>query len=200
MVEFESDGHRSRFYLDGYNCTTSVECSTYSYSLCPLVMDSPLISHLTSSFLCASSLPRVSEPGHWTLRCGDRTRWAPHHRWVLGAGLWVWFSALVLDTLLWGADPGGVDPEVLASEWWPRRFKPLEGVELVAYCFPWRCFRTAALLSLLQPNIGLSMHSSFIFCFHSLLGSWHDLPAYQVDAGGSNAELDYDFENDGWED
>jgi hypothetical protein len=31
-------------------------------------------------FSCASSLPRLSESGLRLLRCGDRSRWAPHRR------------------------------------------------------------------------------------------------------------------------
>jgi hypothetical protein len=35
---------------------------------------------LARLFSCASSLPRVCEPGLRPLRCGDRNRWAPHRR------------------------------------------------------------------------------------------------------------------------
>jgi hypothetical protein len=88
-------------------------------SLCPLVMDSPLISHLARLFSCASSLPRMSEPGLRLLKCGDRSRWAPHHIWELGAGSWLWFSAWVWTSLLRGVDHRGADlPEVWTSEMW----------------------------------------------------------------------------------
>jgi hypothetical protein len=68
-------------YLDSSRMVWFGTAATVSgTSPCPLVMDSPLTSHLTRLFSCASSLPRVCEPGLRPLRCGDRSRWAPHRR------------------------------------------------------------------------------------------------------------------------
>jgi hypothetical protein len=118
-------------------------------------------------FSCSFSLPWVSELGLRTLRCRDRSRWAPHHKWELGAASWVWFRALVLTSLLRGIDCGGDD---------------LGGVDLAAY-FAFLVVVAPLLLlhSFPHPNIGLSMHISFNHRFCSLLGNWHDLPAYWVD-------------------
>jgi hypothetical protein len=52
------------------------------------------LNWLVILFLCFFS-PPTEWARLWLLRCGDRSRWAPHHRWEMGAGSRVWSGALV---------------------------------------------------------------------------------------------------------
>jgi hypothetical protein len=78
----------------------------------------------------------------------------------MSAGSWI--SGVIqcfgVISLLRGVDPRGVDlPKVMTL--------------LLIFSYLECCFRVATLLKLSTTKIGLSMHSSFIHCFCSLLGS-----------------------------
>jgi hypothetical protein len=79
-------------------------------------------------FLCFFSPP--SEWAQlWQLRCGDRSRWAPHHKWELGAGSWLWSGVLVWNPWVgccWRIkdvslyDPQGYGPHTFFTTGFPR--------------------------------------------------------------------------------
>jgi hypothetical protein len=73
-----------------------------------------------------------------------------------------------------------------------------DDLPLLTFAYLECCFHVAALLKLSTAKIGLFLHS-FNYHFFSLLGSLHYLPVYRVDPGVFDLELDYDFENNGWD-
>jgi hypothetical protein len=85
-------------------------------------------------FLCFFSLPSESAR-LLPLRCGDRSWWAPHRRWELGAGSWLWSGVLVWTP--WA----GCGPQRFG----PRKRELPRGVDFIAYlCLPWMLFRCFA--------------------------------------------------------